>query len=214
MDFRAQKVCAWSGVACVALFIVGFFVVADFVPPPAPGASAEAIGDLYRAHQDRILLGMVIAMAGAGLSGPWVSAITMQLKRIEGGFSVLTLLQFSMGTLLGDPAGPTGAADPAPRVGLLQHLGRAVLRARQLQLPVPQRTRRLERRPLLLRRHGGVPGLVPGHSFIVLRALAQQERDGLATRSTADAEVPDIRQLAAEVAQLRHELARREPIGQ
>ena len=42
---------------------------------------------------------MVIAMIGAGFTGPWVAAITVQLGRIEG-WSVLVLTQFAMGTLL------------------------------------------------------------------------------------------------------------------
>lgn len=42
---------------------------------------------------------MVVAMIGAALTGPWVAAITTQLRKIEG-WSVLVLTQFSLGTLL------------------------------------------------------------------------------------------------------------------
>jgi hypothetical protein len=99
MDVRPQKFGAWSGIACVVIFLTGFWIVAGFIPPPAPSATAAEIGAFYREHQTRILIGMVIAMIGAGFTGPWVAAITSQLRRIEG-WSVLVLTQFAMGALL------------------------------------------------------------------------------------------------------------------
>jgi hypothetical protein len=99
MDIRPQKFGAWSGVACVALFLTGFWIIAGFIPPPAPSSSAAEVAGFYRDNQTRILVGMVIAMIGAALTGPWVAAITTQLRKIEG-WSVLVLTQFSLGTLL------------------------------------------------------------------------------------------------------------------
>lgn len=100
MDIRAQRVCAWSGIACVVIFLMGFGIVAGFIPPPAPSYNAHTIGDLYRSHQVRILLGMVISMFGAAFTGPWVVAMTMQLKRIEGGFKSMSVLQFASGAVV------------------------------------------------------------------------------------------------------------------
>lgn len=99
MTATAQKACAWSGVVCVLIFLIGFWPIAGFIPPPSPSASAQEIGDLYRSDQNRILVGMVVSMIGAVFSAPWVAAITVQLRRIEG-FSVFVLLQFGMGVLL------------------------------------------------------------------------------------------------------------------
>jgi hypothetical protein len=99
MTASTQRVCAWSGVACVVVFLIGFWPIAGFIPPPSPAASAHEIGEYYRSDQDRIRIGMVVSMIGAALCAPWVSAITVQLRRIEG-FSVLVLTQFGMGVLL------------------------------------------------------------------------------------------------------------------
>jgi hypothetical protein len=99
MDRRTQQLCALSGVGCVALFMIGFFLVAGFIPPPSPNASAHDIGEFYRQHSTGIRVGMVISMFAAGLTGPWVAAMTVQLRRIEG-WSVLVLTQFALGTLL------------------------------------------------------------------------------------------------------------------
>lgn len=99
MTAATQKICAWSGVACVVVFLIGFWPVAGFIPPPSPSASAQEIGEFYRSDQDRIRVGMVLSMIGAALCAPWVSAITVQLRRIEG-WSVLVLTQFGMGVLL------------------------------------------------------------------------------------------------------------------
>jgi hypothetical protein len=100
MDIKSQRLCAWSGPACVILFLTGFGLVAGFIPPPAPGASAREIGELYRADQTRILVGMIISMFGAAFTGPWVVAMTMQLKRIEGGLKSMSLLQFASGAVV------------------------------------------------------------------------------------------------------------------
>ncbi|HTK67674.1 MAG TPA: hypothetical protein VL595_35200 [Pseudonocardia sp.] len=100
MDIKAQRLCAWSGPACVILFLAGFGLVAGFIPPPSPGAGAHEIGELYRADHLRILLGMIISMFGAAFTGPWVVAMTLQLKRIEGGLKSMSLLQFASGAVV------------------------------------------------------------------------------------------------------------------
>lgn len=99
MDWKTQKLCACSGFAVVIVFMTGFWLIAGFIPPPSPSLDAAQIGDYFRANSTGIRVGMVVAMFGAGLTGPWVAAMTFQLKRIEG-WSVLVLTQFALGTLL------------------------------------------------------------------------------------------------------------------
>jgi hypothetical protein len=100
MDFTRQRVCAWCGVACPVLFMIGFWMVAGFIPPPSPASSAHEIAEFYRSNADSIRIGMILSMIAAGLTGPFVAALTHQMRRIEGGFRVLTILQFIMGALL------------------------------------------------------------------------------------------------------------------
>ncbi|HEY1968564.1 MAG TPA: hypothetical protein VGH89_11510 [Pseudonocardia sp.] len=100
MDVKVQRLCAWSGIACVVIFLGGFGLVAGFIPPPAPGRTAHEIAERYRSDHTRILIGMIISMFGAAFTGPWVVAMTMQLKRIEGGLKTMSLLQFASGAVV------------------------------------------------------------------------------------------------------------------
>lgn len=36
MNAWAQRACAWSGIVCLVLFFLGFWVIAGFIPPPSP----------------------------------------------------------------------------------------------------------------------------------------------------------------------------------
>ncbi len=47
MSRIGQKICAWGGVFCAVLFGAGL-LLAGFVPPPAPGLSADEVAALYR----------------------------------------------------------------------------------------------------------------------------------------------------------------------
>jgi hypothetical protein len=81
----------------MALFFVGFGVVARFIPPPDPSNDAATVARLYRDHATRIRLGMVISMYALALYVPWASTISVQLKRIEGRHSPLTYTQLALG---------------------------------------------------------------------------------------------------------------------
>jgi hypothetical protein len=55
---------------------------------------------VFRADHAQIRVGMIISSFAAGLLGPWVAAVAVYLKRIEGGQSPLTYLQLGFGMLL------------------------------------------------------------------------------------------------------------------
>jgi hypothetical protein len=100
MTTSVHRACVCSGLGCVLVFFVGFWLLAGFVPPPSPASSAHEIATLFREHASRIRAGMVCAGVAAGLLGPWVAAVSVQLKRIEGQHSPLTYLQLGFGMLL------------------------------------------------------------------------------------------------------------------
>ena len=97
MNIRAQRLCVWSGVAFMALFFVGFGVVARFIPPPSPTLEPEAVATLYRDHADGIRLGMVLSLYALVLYVPWSAVISVQLKRIEGQHAPLAYAQLALG---------------------------------------------------------------------------------------------------------------------
>lgn len=84
MNLKANKACAWSGAAFVLLFLVGFWVIAGFNPPPSPSDSAEEIAQLFRDDSTQIRIGLILTAFAAVLIVPWAAAINTQLRRIEG----------------------------------------------------------------------------------------------------------------------------------
>jgi hypothetical protein len=97
MAGRAQMACAWSGVGFVVVFLLGFWVFAGFVPPPAPGASAEMIAARYAGNRTGIRIGLVLTMFASGLLCTWFAVISIQMRRIEGRRSVLAYAQMIAG---------------------------------------------------------------------------------------------------------------------
>lgn len=100
MDARVQRLCAWSGLACMALFLVGFWFIAGFVPPPSPEDSPQQVADVFRDDTTAIRVGLVMSMSGIALLGPWVAAISAEMRRIEGPHSPLAFTQLAFGALL------------------------------------------------------------------------------------------------------------------
>lgn len=95
---RSQQFCACCGVICSLGWLIGLSL-AGFLPPLAPSLDAEAIAEIYRTDSLRIMAGMVIMGFGSALYLPWVAAISVQLKRIEGQFSPLAYVQLGMGSI-------------------------------------------------------------------------------------------------------------------
>jgi hypothetical protein len=100
MNTRMLKLGAWSGFVFMALFLLGFVVVARFIPPPAPSHDATWIANFFHQHATRIRFGMIITMAGAVFLAPFVSLITIQMRRIEGPNSILAWTQLALGAIL------------------------------------------------------------------------------------------------------------------
>ena len=89
--------CVGSVYPAMILFGVGLMVCAGFIPPPEPGASADDIAAIYRAHASMILLGQVMLMTGAVLFIPFFAAIGFQMARIEGRRPILAATQMLIG---------------------------------------------------------------------------------------------------------------------
>lgn len=84
MNASTQRLCAWSGIGCTIGWVVGFFWLAGFLPPPSPSDSAEEIARVFSENTLGIRLGMIVMMFGSVLYLPWSVGISMQMMRIEG----------------------------------------------------------------------------------------------------------------------------------
>jgi hypothetical protein len=93
VNLGANRACAWSGVGFVVLFLLGFWVIGGFVPPPSPALSAHQIAALFRENRTEIRIGMLISAFAAILIVPWAASISTQLRRIEGDNAVWASMQ-------------------------------------------------------------------------------------------------------------------------
>jgi hypothetical protein len=94
-----QLLFAWSGLAFTLLFAVGFWPLAQFVPPPAPNMSAAEIVAKYQTNNTRLCLGLLVMMLSTGLVLPFITVISMQIKRMEESSGILSRLQLLSGGL-------------------------------------------------------------------------------------------------------------------
>jgi hypothetical protein len=97
---RVQTLCAWCGPAATLTWLLGFWVLAGFIPPPSPHESAQQIVALYKSNTTGIRLGLVVTMMGAAVMGPFVAVISEQLKRIEGRVWPLAKAQLGLGSIV------------------------------------------------------------------------------------------------------------------
>jgi len=95
--FTIQRLCAWSGAVGVTLFFLGF-VLSDFIPPPSPALSQNAVVWHYQQHATGIRAGMVLMLISGMFIPPLVGVISAQMKRIPGISPALTYAQISAGT--------------------------------------------------------------------------------------------------------------------
>jgi len=99
-DTDVQRWCTWCGPLMMALAGLGIFVIAPFLPPPDPRAGAEAISRLYIEDQNRIRIGMIVALVGGAFAFPFFTAVSKQMRRIENHWSSVAVIQLASGLLV------------------------------------------------------------------------------------------------------------------
>jgi hypothetical protein len=87
----------WSGLAFLVAFLIAFWLLAGFIPPPAPTLSATDIAAIYQSKMWPIRACAALLLLVAGLIGPWVAVISVQISRIEQGARTLTYTQLISG---------------------------------------------------------------------------------------------------------------------
>jgi hypothetical protein len=105
MNARQQLFCAWSIIPFVLVYILGFMVIARFVPPQAPGMTPAELVSFYNQHRMSIRAGQLIGLVASALLLLWAGAISAQMARIElaankGGFPTWSLVQYGAAVVL------------------------------------------------------------------------------------------------------------------
>lgn len=94
-----QRLFAWSGVALLVIFLIGFWPIAGFVPPSRPHDSVQDVVEFYSADTFRIRLGLWLTMLAAPLCATFFVGLSIQLRRIEGKHSPIAYVQMILGGL-------------------------------------------------------------------------------------------------------------------
>lgn len=95
-----RKCCIWSWPVCVAGFGVGFAVIAGFLPPPGENWSAQHIAHYYAHNRTAIRAGLIIAMFFSALLLPFYTAISAEMRKIEGPGALLAPIQLGGAVVL------------------------------------------------------------------------------------------------------------------
>jgi hypothetical protein len=81
------------------LVTLGWWLLAEFVPPPLPSWGAAEIADMFAANSTGIRVGMILMIAGMGFFMPFIAVISAQIHRMEGSPPVLAYTQLLAGAL-------------------------------------------------------------------------------------------------------------------
>ncbi|ORV54385.1 hypothetical protein AWC05_17435 [Mycobacterium florentinum] len=81
------------------MFLAGFWVIAGFIPPPAPKLTGEQLGQLFTQHAVRIRIGMIVSLFASALLASWSAAITIVMLRMRGRVGALAYTNLAVGAL-------------------------------------------------------------------------------------------------------------------
>jgi hypothetical protein len=90
MKSGTMKFCTYIGAFAGTLLFLGVWPLAHLFPPLAPGMPSAEVANYYREHQTGILVGAICIMASSVLFFPFLAAIAVLMKKIEGPVSPWT----------------------------------------------------------------------------------------------------------------------------
>jgi len=93
MGKQTELICAWSGLAFVGLFVIGWIFLAGWFQPPLPSLRASEIADVFRDHVLRIRMGMIFMQFVGAANIPFSAAIMIVMLRMKGVSPVLAYSQ-------------------------------------------------------------------------------------------------------------------------
>ena len=91
-----QRICAWSGIICVAMFF-GAFALAGFIPPLSPALTATQIAAHYQSHLIGIRIGAGIMLISGMFYAAFTGLISAQMRRIPGVHTTVVYVQMVAG---------------------------------------------------------------------------------------------------------------------
>ncbi len=94
---RIHLFCAYSLLAYAGIFVLGWWIIADFMPPHLPTAGPLEIVAAFQSNLTGIRIGMVLSMVAAMFYMPLTAIISYHIEKIEGYIGPLTWCQIMAG---------------------------------------------------------------------------------------------------------------------
>ena len=82
-DDRNLLLLVWTGPVGIVTVLIGWMVLAGFLPPPSPAMSPDGFAAMWAQHTELKRLGMILCVWGGALYVPFTVAVAMMLRRAE-----------------------------------------------------------------------------------------------------------------------------------
>lgn len=99
VELTLQRIGAWSGTIMILLYGASFSGIAQLFPPLSPAASADEIAAFFVEHKLWIRFGVSGALLSAVLALPFLATIVLRIRRVEGGWGMLSMTQLMAATV-------------------------------------------------------------------------------------------------------------------
>src|SRR5690348_11851719 len=94
VDFQLLN---WSGPACILTVLLGWMVMAGFLPPPSPSLSADAASAVWQHETNLKRLGLILCIWGGTLYVTFTVAIFHALRNSDRDNGLLASAQAALG---------------------------------------------------------------------------------------------------------------------
>jgi hypothetical protein len=94
VQLTLQRICTWCGIGFLVALFVMFMLVAGLIPPLSPTSGAQELTQHLIDDKLRIRWGVALMLVASALVVPFNAALTLRIKRAEGGrWGILSLTQ-------------------------------------------------------------------------------------------------------------------------
>ncbi len=84
VELTLQRIGAWCGTVMIVLYGTSFSGIAQLFPPLSPASSPDEIAAFFVEHKLWIRFGVSGALLSAVLALPFLAAIILRIRRVEG----------------------------------------------------------------------------------------------------------------------------------
>jgi hypothetical protein len=97
MNVTIHRLCAWSGLMFIGVFLIAMMFVVPFVPPISPSLGAVQIAQLFKDHSIAIRAASALMMYACAFGWVWTASVAVWTTKMEGSMPVLSIAQVLCG---------------------------------------------------------------------------------------------------------------------